>query len=153
MLVSFLQVLEGLSNISPSLLQAKQAQLPQTFFTVEVLQPFVDSSQPAPVAPHPSCAGSRRLVYSTPDGASQEQSRGRQSPLFPCLVSLFWCSWPSGLQERTTGSCTAFCPSIPKSSTEVLSSLSSWSVLISGIASTQAKHLELGLVKPHHNIV
>ena len=42
LLVSSLQVLEGHNEVSskPSLLQAKQAQLPQPFFIGEVLQPF-----------------------------------------------------------------------------------------------------------------
>ena len=41
LLVSSLQVLEGHDDISsePSLLQAEQAQVPQPFFTGEVLQP------------------------------------------------------------------------------------------------------------------
>ena len=41
LLISSLQVLKGCSEVSlePSLLQAKQAQIPQPFFTGEVLQP------------------------------------------------------------------------------------------------------------------
>ena len=48
MLRSSLQVLEGCSEVSPEpfILQAKQAQLPQSFFTGEVLQPFYHSRCP-----------------------------------------------------------------------------------------------------------
>jgi len=61
-----------------------------------------------------SYAGGPRPGHSTPDGASQEQSRGKQFCLSPCWMHLFCCSpgycWPSGLQKHTAGSCPASHP-------------------------------------------
>jgi len=45
--------------------------------------------------------------FSTPDGASEEQSRGGQSPPCPCWPPFLQCSprycWPSRLQVHTAG--------------------------------------------------
>ena len=72
-----------------SLLQAKQSQFPQPFLIWEVLQP---SSGPTPSVQCLSCTGGPRPGCSTPDEASEEPSRGGQSPPSPCWPLLFYCS-------------------------------------------------------------
>ena len=50
------------------------------------------SSGSAPTAPHPSCAGGPRTGCSAPDGASQRQNKGGQSPSSPCSPKYSWLS-------------------------------------------------------------
>ena len=63
LLISSLKLLKGCNNISPGpfILQAKQVQLP-----------------------HPSCTWGPRQGHGTPDGTSQGQSKGWQSPPSSC---------------------------------------------------------------------
>ena len=123
MLVSFLQVLKGYSKVSPEpfLLQAKQAQLPQPFFTGEVGTPALwlflwPSSGPFPRALHPFCTVGLRPEHGTVGEVSKGRVEG-QSP--SCWWPHFWCSlgycWPSRLQEHAAGSCQTFHPSGPPS--------------------------------------
>jgi len=66
----------------PSLLQAKQAQLPQPFLIGEMLQSPHHAH--SPVASHLSWTGEPRTGQSTPDGASLGQSRGGGEPPSTC---------------------------------------------------------------------
>ena len=74
---------------------------------------------PSPTALHPSGTGDLKLGQSTLDGASQEYSWGGQSLPSLCWLPILWWSsgysWPSGLQEHAAGSCTAFHPPGPPS--------------------------------------
>ena len=118
------QVLEGHKEVSQeSFLQAEEAQPPQLFFIGEMFQPSDHLCIPLDLlqqltflvlqAPRPEC--------STPDGATQEQSRGGLSPPSPCWPLLFRCSlgysWPSGLQVHPADYCLLYhLPGLPSHS-------------------------------------
>ena len=76
----------------PSLVQAEQIHFPQSFIIGEVLEPFDlphGSSGLTLKAQCLSYAGGPRLGHSTPDEASQGQSRMGQSSPSPCWPPLF----------------------------------------------------------------
>jgi len=86
LLTPTLQIFIGIYKVpsQPSLLQAKQVQLPQPFLTGQMLvtsSTLWPSAGLSPVAPHVSWTGEPRTGCGTPDGASLGQSRGRgESP-------------------------------------------------------------------------
>ena len=106
------QVLKSHNEVCPQpyLLQNEQANLPQTFFITEVLQPYKCPaiwtalwlpSGLTPAAPSPSWAENRGAGRDNPNGTYRGHRGGRQSLPPPCWLLLFWCNpgyiWPSGL--------------------------------------------------------
>ena len=116
---------------------------------------FMASSGPVPTAPHPSYAGVHKLGHSTPDGASQEPSRGGT------ITSLLPAGYSSSDAAQYTVSLLG-CKSTLLAHVQLfvhqdpqvllyraaLKGFVSQPVLTSGIALTQAEHLTLGLVEP-----
>lgn len=86
----------------PSLLQAEQTQLSQSFYTAEVPQPSDHSLWPssgfAPTGLCPHYIEGLRSRCSTPGRVFWEQSRWGESPSSTCCPHSFLCSWGYGCQ-------------------------------------------------------
>ena len=145
-----LECLQGW-GIQPSLLQAKRARFPPPFLTGELLQPCDHLNGP----PRPSCAGTPSSERSTAEGASQQPSRGAQSPPSPrCPLPISRSPahrWPSGLQAHTAASRAAPHPPGPPGPSPQGCSPGDLPQPLStpGAAPTPLQHFALGLIELH----